>query len=452
MGSHHTHMPTQRPKHSLPFKAIEFVVSYAEQNGLLLPGRIPGCSHSDLFLTHQGEAYGKHTIVQLKRWKVSILLPTPPSAVFRGHCCHQSSSWSQRLTSFGTCHQNSTAILRDTNCSEASSPLEHLRNVKVERNFYKSSCNACRNSVRASQWMENFDRHLCHQTPLQIPLTSSSLLLWLCTTSPFSILPPPTRTDLLPNTKEVYCVWGELWDPPMPSQLSHWWGWRVWQRCKQRRQSASLFLETHGLSDQVALLHADTCTGQNNNNCMVQYLAWQALTNRHISRTLSFLVVSKTKFAPDWCFELFKRHYRRTKVGSLRCIAQVVNNSTECNFAQLVCNKDGTTNVPTYAWTVFFAPHLKKVVGIKKCHHFQCDSSKPGVVYVKEHVDTSELGIDLMKSNPHWLPHPKELLPLIPPKQGIGIEMSELEWFWNLALWGVNVYWMQVRVFLPGME
>ena len=36
--------------------------------------------------------------------------------------------------------------------------------------------------------------------------------------------------------------------------------------------------------------------------------------------------------------------------------------------------------------------------------------------------------------------------------QGFGIEMSELEWFWNLALRGVNVYWMQVRVFLPGME
>ena len=31
--------------------------------------------------------------------------------------------------------------------------------------------------------------------------------------------------------------------------------------------------------------------------------------------------------------------------------------------------------------------------------------------------------------------------------QSFGIEMSELEWFWNLALWGVNVYWMQVRVF-----
>ena len=59
-----------------------------------------------------------------------------------------------------TCHQNSTAILCATNCSEASKSstikkaLEHLRIVKVERNFYKSICDACRISVRAhfTQW------------------------------------------------------------------------------------------------------------------------------------------------------------------------------------------------------------------------------------------------------------------------------------------------------------
>ena len=185
------------------------------------------------------------------------------------------------------------------------------------------------------------------------------------------------------------------------------------------------FLETHGLGEKVVFLHADNCTGQNKNNCMVQYLAWRALTNRHTSITLSFLVVGHTKFSPDWCFGLFKRHYRRTKVGSLKSIAQVVNGSAECNFPQLVCDENGSTIVPTYDWTDFFAPHLKKVIGIKRYHHFRCDSSQPGVVFVKEHADTDEEKIDLMKSSPRWSPDPKELPSVVPPK---GLS-AERQWY-----------------------
>ena len=36
------------------------------------------------------------------------------------------------------------------------------------------------------------------------------------------------------------------------------------------------FLETHRLSEKVAFLHADNCTGQNKNNCMVQDSHWSA--------------------------------------------------------------------------------------------------------------------------------------------------------------------------------
>ena len=57
------------------------------------------------------------------------------------------------------------------------------------------------------------------------------------------------------------------------------------------------------------------------------------MTQRHTTITLSFLPVGHTKFSPDWCFGLFKRQYRRTKVGSLQNIAEVVNSSAECNIA-----------------------------------------------------------------------------------------------------------------------
>ena len=83
-------------------------------------------------------------------------------------------------------------------------------------------------------------------------------------------------------------------------------------------------------------LHADNRCGQNKNNTMVQYLMWRTMIKLHSSATLSFLVVGHTKFSPDWCFGLFKRKYRRRKIGRLQDIVDAVNKSAECNVAQVV--------------------------------------------------------------------------------------------------------------------
>ena len=89
-------------------------------------------------------------------------------------------------------------------------------------------------------------------------------------------------------------------------------------------------------------LHADNCTGQNKNNYVLWYLLWRVITGRHTNITLSFLVVGHTKYAPDWCFGLFKRLFKRTKVGSLTSIAEVVQRSGRCNEAQLVIDENGS--------------------------------------------------------------------------------------------------------------
>ena len=75
---------------------------------------------------------------------------------------------------------------------------------------------------------------------------------------------------------------------------------------------------------------------------------------------ITLLPVGHAKFAPDWCFGLFKRQYRRTKVGSLQAIAGAINATAECNHSQLVSQEDGSTIVSTYDWTDFFAPRMKK--------------------------------------------------------------------------------------------
>ena len=147
------------------------------------------------------------------------------------------------------------------------------------------------------------------------------------------------------------------------------------------------------------------------------------MTGRHTQITLSFLVVGHTKFSPDWCFGLFKRLYRKTKVGSLKDISRVVNESACCNFAQLVTAEDGTNVVPTLNWADFFAPYLKKIVGIKKYHHFRFTADEPGVVYTKFHCDTTESREELLKDN--WLPDPSFLPSVIIPK---GLS-TERQWY-----------------------
>ena len=52
-------------------------------------------------------------------------------------------------------------------------------------------------------------------------------------------------------------------------------------------------------------------------------------------------------------------------VGSLRDIAQVVNDSAECNYSQLVTTEDGKVIVPTFDWINFFALRFKKFTNIK---------------------------------------------------------------------------------------
>ena len=127
-------------------------------------------------------------------------------------------------------------------------------------------------------------------------------------------------------------------------------------------------------------LLCDNCCGQNKNSCVLQYLMWRILTGQNTQITLSFLIVGHTKFAPDCCFGLVKRKYRRTYVSTLKDISEVVYNLAECNIAQLVSDVDGTFVVPTFDWTSFFASRMKKFTGIKKYHHLQFDISHPGIM------------------------------------------------------------------------
>ena len=425
------------PKHTLTFQSVEtvvkFLLSYTEQHGLLLPGRVPGYSRSDIKLlpssaskrtiwkTYQAATEGCKDVQCVaystfnKLWKSllpSVIIMKPMSDL-----CWQ-------------CQKQSSAILKAANSalSEKSvaiaSAQEHLDIVTLERSYYKTLCDTCRVEVK-----QHFTVDGQFQAPplfSRIPPNSNDIQVHYSfdyaqqVHFPADPLQPGPIYFLVPRKCSIFGVHCEA----LPRQVNFLTdeAGACGKGANTVVSQLHYFLENHGLGEKRVFLHADNCTGQNKNACMMQYLAWRAMTKR---LTLSFLVVGHTKFAPDWCFGLFKQSYRRTRVGCLGSIAEVVNKSAECNFAQLCSTEDAGVIVPTYDWTTFFAPHLKKISGIKKYYHFRFESSEPGVVYVKERINSpNEEKISLLKESPSkekWSPEVNVLPEIIEPK-GLSVE------------------------------
>jgi len=125
---------------------------------------------------------------------------------------------------------------------------------------------------------------------------------------------------------------------------------------------------------------------------MLFYLAYRVACGLHKSVHLHFMLGGHTKFSPDWCFGLMKKKFRRTFVSSLPHLVQVVEGSTEggLNKAQLVGDGQGEVYVETYDWKSFPSSG-KKVSNIQKYHHFTFTHDELGVVYAREHVDSSQI-------------------------------------------------------------
>ena len=155
---------------------------------------------------------------------------------------------------------------------------------------------------------------------------------------------------------------------------------------------------------------------------MMYYLMWRVLTGLHKEITISFLPVGHTKFAPDWCFGLFKQRFRRMKIDSLDDIASAVSTSSTVNCPQIVGTLDGRCLVPSYNWIEHFEGRTIKTAlkGIKQMHHFRFTHTSPGVVYVKKSKSDPEKSITLL-STPSWCPSCHELPNMITPP-GLSIE------------------------------
>ena len=168
----------------------------------------------------------------------------------------------------------------------------------------------------------------------------------------------------------------------------------------------------HYFDSYVCTGCVNTCTQSTFFNA--QYLAWRVLTGLHRTITISFMLVGHTKFAPDWCFGLFKQRYRRTFVSSLEDVVNVVDSSADVNVAQLVGTQSGETVVPMYRWDAFLSDHFRHVPHLKSYHHFKFSSASPGVVILQELSDSNSSSYPILVDE-DWCPDSTELPPVIRP-------------------------------------
>ena len=89
------------------------------------------------------------------------------------------------------------------------------------------------------------------------------------------------------------------------------------------------------------------------------------------------MLAGHTKFAPDWCFGLFKQRYRRTFVSSLDDVVDVVNTSVDVNVAQLLGTQSGEPVVPVYNC---LGVQFRSIPHLKQYQHFIFSATHPGVV------------------------------------------------------------------------
>jgi hypothetical protein len=325
------------------------------------------------------------------------------------------------------CQQHGAAVLKAANMpeDEKSDALlkyeEHLRVVAVERSFYKTISDTVKrkkNEYFTSHPDESRNAEPCSRNFL----VNYSFDLAQQVHYPNDPLQPGPIYFLTPRKCAIFGVCCE----GIPQQINY----LIDESVDTGKGANSIVSKLHhffhhfGLGEKQVILHADNCCGQNKNNIMMQYLMWRCMVGLHEDVQISFLVVGHTKFAPDWCFGLLKRKFRREKVGCLADIARVVNTSATVNIAQLCGTQKGEVVVPTNDWKKFLSPHFKTLRNIKSYHHFCFSSTTPGVAFVKQHADTEEHEM-LLLNDASWQPTQFELPPIVNP---LGLSLDS-QWY-----------------------
>ena len=302
------------------------------------------------------------------------------------------------------CHKLSSTLTRMGHLSEEDKSanlkayVDHLELAKQERSAYNQQVLLCRNEFQTATDGSDVPMHYSFDFAQQIHY-------------PNNPLQPGPAYFLTARKCQIFGVACETlgWQVNYLIDEAEYAG-------KRANVTISLlhhFLEEKALRGSVVYLHADNCVGQNKSNAVIQYLAWRILQGKQQSLTLSFMLSGHTKFAPDRHFGLIKKLYRRTRIDTMRCLQDVVCNSSHlgANKAQLIRSSTGEQLVRYYDWVALFQPFFTTIPSITSYHVFRADSNHLGKVFIKKFSSSPEEEINIVRKKIPLTYFPEEISP-----------------------------------------
>ena len=395
------------PSNTLPYSTVAdikaFMSNYVEENGVLLPGRIPGYKNDDIKLlssceskmgvwrcyNKSCEAAGKNSVSYSKfvdLWK--DLFPDVVVAKPMTDLCAE-------------CQENTTKLQRSANLPDEEKSVcvkqhqEHLDKAKSERECYRKACEEAKDNFASFQQEFDFTET---RSPCSLEKTMHYSFDYAQQVHiPSNPMQPGPIYFKTPRKCGIFGVTSEA----VPRQVNFLIdeAVSVGKGANSTISYLHYFLEHHGFGEADVHFHADNCGGQNKNNFFLWYLAWRVANHLHRTITYSFLLAGHTKFGPDRGFGLLKKAFRVTYVSSLYELGSVVETSSSIglNKVQLVGTHDGKVIVPVYDWAAFLGQYFRKLPNITKFHHFRFALDEPGIVYYKAFVNSEEYKKNLLK-------------------------------------------------------
>ena len=382
------------PHNALPLAATEdvknFLTNYADENAVLLPGRILGFKNDDIRLLSSSE----------KKVNVWRTFKRACEATDKQAVCYTKfiKLWEQfhpevvvakPMTDLClTCQQNTSKLLRSANLPDREksecvlAQKEHLNCIQTERDFYRNACTESKNNLKELEDTIELDEQ--HDACSLFTTIHYSFDFAQQSHIPSNPMQPGPIYFKTPRKCGIFGVMCEA----IPRQVNYLIDEAsdVGKGTNTTISYVHRYFENHGLGETHVHLHADNCLGQNKNNFFLWYLAWRTIHHLHDSIDYSFLIAGHTKFGPDRCFGIIKRSYKVNYVSSLYEFAQMVESSSTVgvNKAHFVGTHDGKVIVPVYNWSAFLEQYFIKLPQIKSFHYFRFSKDEPGKIYFKQ--------------------------------------------------------------------
>jgi hypothetical protein len=160
-------------------------------------------------------------------------------------------------------------------------------------------------------------------------------------------------------------------------------------------------------------LTCDNAVGQNKNNTTIQFCLYLVICGYYKSVELNSMIAGHTKFKVDGNFGMIKKLYRRSTIYTKEQFEEVVKKSSPAGLNKVQCYENGQ-GFQYYDFKVL-AKYFQKIPNINKYHHFHFSAKNPGIVRVKEFVDSSFAKFNLWKDKDRIAENIKEIRTLVFP-------------------------------------